>query len=261
MSNETISAGGYVVLQRRGIVVTVSTQIAAVVVLVWKDFGISADDLGAFTVEIVWSVALLTMLPTLLLSFLPSITQERLQLSFAIICISWLLFMYTFVSRLINNYGPSQIGSRSGSVISSLQWDVIVNLCFGDTTLSDLEKTAFGFFAIGGSLFMSLVIATRLIWSTVDSWAPHFFQRVSKLVSGLQKPHKDREILLICCVLAWGIAEAWSVIRIRQIRAALAKSIEGDNIYSDWSFGQIIAIVAVAPVVVDGIYAWREPSN
>src|SRR5271167_4391025 len=42
-----------------------SIQIACVVVLVRKDYGISADGLGGLTVQITWAVALLSLLPLL----------------------------------------------------------------------------------------------------------------------------------------------------------------------------------------------------
>ena len=50
----------------RSIYFAASIQIACVVVLVRKDFGISATGLGGLTVQITWAVALLGLLPLLL---------------------------------------------------------------------------------------------------------------------------------------------------------------------------------------------------
>src|SRR6266480_4808809 len=45
------------------LLLTFSVQLASVVILIKKDFGISAKDFGGLTVEVTWAAALLTMLP------------------------------------------------------------------------------------------------------------------------------------------------------------------------------------------------------
>lgn len=56
---------GYSVFFECAIYFAASIQIACVVVLVRKDFGISVNGLGGLVVQITWAVTLLSMLPLL----------------------------------------------------------------------------------------------------------------------------------------------------------------------------------------------------
>ncbi|KAH6677131.1 hypothetical protein B0J14DRAFT_336176 [Halenospora varia] len=96
---------------------TVSIQIACVVVLVRRDFGISANGLGGFTTQITWSIAVLSMLPLMYpLSALdtnkmiPNKSGYRLFL----FCGCWILFFYTFISQMIGSFAPTQVGTGDG---------------------------------------------------------------------------------------------------------------------------------------------------
>jgi hypothetical protein len=84
------------------ILLTFSVQFASVVTLIKKDFGISAQGLGGLTVKVTWAAALLTMLPMLLVCS-SGANLDRKELRLGIICISWVLFLYTFISRMISD--------------------------------------------------------------------------------------------------------------------------------------------------------------
>src|SRR5437667_756192 len=53
-----------------------SIQIASMVVLVRRDFGICANGLGGLTTRIVWSVALVTLVPTMYPVFMPWLLEH-----------------------------------------------------------------------------------------------------------------------------------------------------------------------------------------
>jgi hypothetical protein len=99
-----------------------SIQIACVVFLVRKDFGISADGLGGLTVQIIWAVALPSLLPLLYPLIMLGIfvskgsekelenaecTRSRHEFRFYMFCICWCMFLYTFISRMIGDYAPT----------------------------------------------------------------------------------------------------------------------------------------------------------
>lgn len=106
-----------------------SIQIACVVVLVRKDFGISANGLGGLTVQVTLAVALLSLLPLLypliiLGKFVSKgsekelgeagCTRSRHEFRFYLFCVCWCLFLYTFISRMIGDYAPTQVGEGAG---------------------------------------------------------------------------------------------------------------------------------------------------
>ena len=104
-----------------------SIQISCVVVLIRRDFGISAAGLGGFTVQITWAVALLCMLPLLYpMTILAYMDKERINYRLFLFCGCWLLFFYTFISRMIGDFAPSQIGEGAGpsgtTIVTNDEW-------------------------------------------------------------------------------------------------------------------------------------------
>src|SRR5947209_15895525 len=121
-----------------------SIQIACVVVLVRKDFGISANGLGGFTVQITWAIALLSLLPLLYPLTMLGIwiskgsekeleeadcTKSRHEFRFYLVCVCWCLYLYTFISKMISDYAPSQVGEGAGeggaTIITADEWDTL----------------------------------------------------------------------------------------------------------------------------------------
>ena len=235
--------------------VTFSTQIAAVILLIRKDFGISAVDLGDFTIEVIWAVAVVTMLPVVLISFSSTVTLPRPRLQFGILCVSWLLFMYIFLSRMINNFGPSQIGSGGGAVISNEDFEIIVEMCFAGKKPSTSEDFAFQFFAVTASLLLSLPIVGRLTWSVATAWLPRLTDKMGRRFRCYQTLTPAVDLLLLGYVLVLGVAQLWVIVRLRETQAVFAQSIGEEDVDGNWAFGQIVALLAFVPVFLDGICA------
>lgn len=239
----------YKVFAEVAIMFTFSIQIAAVTMLVRKDFGISAADLGGYTVEITWTTALLTMLPATLVCFVDS-GLRRKTLRFGQVCVSWGLFMYTFLSRMVADYGPSQISTAPDAVISPSAWDVIVGMCFPQgEDLSSSERNAFDVFAIGGSLFISILILGSLVWMMFGTSGES--SRMAKLSES--RPIK---LLLVASMVFWGVPQIWVIFRLRSMEQDLAQSIGAADRDNGWSFGQIISVVAFLPVIIELIYTY-----
>ena len=246
---------------------TFSVQLASVVILIKKDFGISAQDFGGLTVEVTWAAALLTMLPMLLVCSCGA-KLDRPEVRLSIICISWVLFLYTFMSRMISDFGPSQIGvSKPGAqpaVMSPGEAANIERLCWTDGSgLSKQETNAFDVFTIGGSLFLSTVVVSTLIWVLLTRRQPDMVKQWKH--SGVLKVNifnlmslEFARLLMVCNVFLWGVPQLWAILRFRAMQQALAVSIGSSDQDSSWSFGQIVAVVIFLPVLLEFAYVYMN---
>ena len=261
----------FLVYADAAILLTFSVQLASIIILIKKDFGISAKDLGGLTVEVTWAAALLTMLPMLLVCS-DGADLDRKELRLSIICISWIMFLYTFASRTISAFGPSQVGvAKPGTqppVISPVEASHIEQLCWTDgTNLSKQETVAFDVFAIGGSLSLSIVVVGTLVWTLLTRRRPDVVKRwkdtriVSLNTLNVLSP-KTARLLLVCNVLLWGVPQLWAILRFRAMQQALAVSIGTSDQDNGWSFGQIVAVVIFGPVLLELCYVYfKGPPN
>jgi hypothetical protein len=238
------------------IVFTFSIQLASLIILAKKDFGVSAQGLGGYSVEITWSAALVTMLPVTLLCFVHT-GLRRQQLRLGMICVSWGFFMYTFLSRMVAVFGISQIGTSDDAVIAPSDWEVIVEMCFGrGEELSSSKRTALDVFAIGGSLFVSLIILGLLVWPLFGgSKGTSYVRSLSSRISGRLSSNAIRSTLILNVAL-WGCPQIWAILCIRAMQARLARSVNGVDLDHSWSFGQIFSVVVFLPVFVDFAYSF-----
>lgn len=260
-----------------GIYFAFSIQIACVVVLVRKDFGISAVGLGGYTVEIAWAVALLSLLPLLYPLMMLGIfvskgsekeleaaetTRSRHDFRFYLFSICWCLFLYTFISRMIGDYAPTQVGEGAGeggaTIITTDEWDTLTSLCLADIqTLSDDETNVIEAFGATGSIILSLFVISPILWTFMQSLSPKFVDRVGRRFSTLQERRGmeslgSRVVLVLIPLLT--IPEIWGVLRIRSVQQALSNSLGSGYTDNEWTFGQVVAVVIFAPVIVDMAY-------
>lgn len=231
-----------------------SIQIAALAVLVQKDFGISATGLGGITVQVTWAVSLITMLPLMLLVALRSILLERPHLRFLIVCVCWAPFTYIFISRMIATYGPSQIGTGGAAVISPEDWAMIENICLsGVRTLNSSESKALDVFGVGGSLFISLIVLGKFFFC-LPSQTPDQkeVRRASRLYAMFH--NKRASGLIIFGVFVFGVSQIWAIIRLRVFERSMAQTVLTSFVDNQWTFGQVVAVIVFAPVFVELLY-------
>ena len=253
------------------ILLTFSVQLASMIILIKKDFGISARDFGGLNVEVTWAAALLTMLPMLLVCS-SGADLDRKELRLSVICISWILFLYTFISRMISDFGPSQVGiSKPGSqpaVISPGEAANIEQLCWTDgSNLSKQETVAFDVFAIGGSIFLSSVVVGTLIWMLLIRRRPDLVKRLKE--SGILTVNifkmispKTARLLMVFNVFLWAVPQLWAILRFRAMEQALAISVGVSDLDNSWSFGQIVAVVIFLPVILElGLVYMKGPPD
>ena len=124
----------------------------------------------------------------MLLVYRSGADSDRKELRLSAIWISWILFLYTFISRMTSNFGPSQIGiSKPGSlptILSPVEAAHITRLCWTEgSTLSKTETIASGVFVVGGSLFVSVVSASTLILTLLARRLPDVVRRLKHSIT------------------------------------------------------------------------------
>jgi hypothetical protein len=254
-----------------------SIQIACVVVLVRKDFGISADGLGGLTVQITWAVALLSLLPLLYPLVMLGIfvkngsekelekaetSRTRHEFRYYLFCICWVLFLYTFVSRMIGDFAPSQVGQGAGpggsTIINTTDWDTLNVLCFtGVQQLTDNETMVIEAFGTAGSIILSLFIICPFLWTILQSLDLSYVNLVERKFTVVRKKWAiqslgPRAILVLIPLLT--VPEMWGVFRIRNVQEVLTNTMGIEYTDNQWTFGQVVAVVIFAPVIVEVVY-------
>ena len=274
----------YVSVIRRGcssfydcaIFFTFSIQLACIVVLARLDFGISANGMGDSTAKITWAVSLLTIIPLTYVAFNPCLLREsqsvhpsnlkdqkskdgKEQLRFLLFAVCWLLFIYPFLSRMIETFGPSAIGGKKAT-ISTNEWDVIATTCTaGVDAVSSQEVIAMDFFSVAGSVFVFLAALTKTIWLALQRH--HKDARLVRRVRGWWVNKSCGEpsrlaILFFVAIPTIALSQLWTIFRLRSLQRQIAQNAGNDDADSQWTFGQIAAVTIFIPVVVEGCFAW-----
>jgi len=250
----------------------VSIQISCVVVLARKDFGISANGLGGLTVQITWAVALVCMLPLLYpLVILEYTHEERSNFRFSLFCGCWILFFYTFISQMIGEFAPSQVGVGAGgggsTIIKPEQMDALDSLCLtGVPVLTSTEQTILKVFGAAGSIIISIYGLAYLIWFILQRQYSTQAKCVQKkLFSVLPSTHRGQVAISALAILVpiLTIPQFWGIFRLREIQRSLAGATSNAYVDNQWTFGQVVAVTIFAPVFTEMGYLmiqnFREP--
>jgi hypothetical protein len=183
----------------------IGIQISCVVVLVRRDFGISANGLGGLTVQITWAVGLLCMLPLIYPMFVLRYTDKaRNNYRLFLFCGCWLLFCYTFISQMIGDFGPSQIGQGAGgggtTIINTDEWNTLTSLCLGGINyLSTAEQKVLSGFGAAGSIIVTTYGLLSLLWFITTRRFPERAKDVRRRLS-LILPETRRKQYAIGCL-------------------------------------------------------------
>lgn len=245
----------------------ISIQISCVVVLVRKDFGISANGLGGLTVQITWAVALLCMLPLLYPMFILLYTdKERNDYRLFLFCGCWLLFFYTFISQMIGDFGPSQVGRGAGgggaTIITTDEWNSLTSLCLtGVKYLSAAEQRVLSDFGAAGSTAISTYGLLCLIWCITTKRFPNQAKELRQKLSSISTETRRRQYTLGCLNLVvplLTIPQLWGVLRLRGIQRELANTTSNVYVDNQWTFGQVVAVMIFAPVLTEVGYLWLQ---
>lgn len=266
---------------------TFSIQLASIVMLARLDFGISASGMGDSTARITWAVSLLTMLPLMYVIFMPSLLHERQtginqdlkhqaaqtsreKLRFLLFVLSWLLSVYPFFSRMISTFGlniPNSETPHQGEshappttyIPESKAWDIVQTMCIGDVRrVTNGERLAMNFFGVMGSLFVSLFVVIKLVFHALQRQHPgstlltFIRQRCFKV--GTQDFPLSSALFLILPLI--GIAQIWTVLRLRQFQQQVSNASENLDLDGQWTFGQVAATIIFVPVLIECCFTW-----
>jgi hypothetical protein len=136
-------------------------------------------------------------------------------------------------------FGISQTGISDEAVITPSGWEVIVGMCFGKE-LSYSERKALDVFAIGGSLFVSLMILGLLVWPLFEGRkGTSYIRSLSTRISERLSSNAIRSALILN-VAPWGCPQILAIHCIRAMQARLARSVNDVDLDDSWSFGQIV---------------------
>ncbi|KAH7354661.1 hypothetical protein BKA65DRAFT_226687 [Rhexocercosporidium sp. MPI-PUGE-AT-0058] len=250
-----------------------SIQIASLIVLIRKDFGISANGLGGFTVQITWAVALLCMLPLLYpMVALPHYDgdyrlEEGRKYRLALFESCWCLWVYPFISSMIGILAPSQVGSGAGpdqtTIVTADEWAVLRSLCMeGVHELSNAEEKALQGFVVLDGLIVTLFGFILLLWFIItqipqlQSSANAIKAYFSEEIFPQNRKRVVTAILLLIVLPTLTIPHFWGIMRLRSIQQQMAEGSRGVYTDNQWTFGQVVSFMIFVPVVVEMVRTW-----
>lgn len=200
-----------------------------------------------------WSVSLLILIPL----FYPlalsetlfkrqGLNRHGLNISFIFLC--GVLHLYILLSRLYAFASPK----ISRTILTTSEWAFLDETCHKPgTKLSDQERNVSAIIFFVGSPIMLLLALYKLVSTTIkrNTKSKHFPFSMSC--------RKWIRILLYFAVLpVIAVTQVWSILRLQKEQKAMADFIGSEYSDNTWSFGQIIAVLIWAPVIVEYLYLY-----
>lgn len=258
-----------------------SLQIAVIFSMSRVNFGISAQGMEAFTLQITWTISAMMLLPLLyelypLEFFMEQIDVEDHQVTYlegkgllfrfdedlhvVLYFVCWILSFYPFISSLSNMFGPNQVSDNPGSVISKDDFGIIQDICFQgvdqSSIPSDREGRIMKGFLTATWLFVYSLSIIKLIIKSFGFSEHNKFRRLRPSFRPVLA------VLFMISILFFSISQLWTYMRLRSAQAAMVESFEEDDTDTEWTFGQVAAVTAYMPVVVEIISVlwalWRN---
>ncbi|CAI0649792.1 unnamed protein product [Colletotrichum noveboracense] len=263
-------AAGFEAFFGSAIYFAISLEVAAIYMLVNKDFGISTAGLGATEAQIIWAVSVACILPLLypmaLLStrlYHPeserqkspepseSISVTSADVRLTLFSLLTVLFFYPFLSQCIHNWGPSRVGEGKGAD----------------------ESKFLAVFELVSSVFIILFA----LWLAVEAGARRMtaqdralgeercltrvLLQLRSLVSQSWKSHGVIRAVLLLTPSVLVVPLLWGIFRLREIQSASLERVGLTYTGNEWGFGQVVGIIIFAPVITDMAFAaWAARS-
>jgi hypothetical protein len=259
-------AGGVSTFFDTAIFFSFSIQIASIAVLSRYDYGISTTGMGSNTVQITWATSQLVLLPLMLPVAMQHVapgflknepkSSKHKQLQVVLFSIVWLLSFYPFLSMMVENLSPSNIGNKPGDVIDTDEWDSVSTICTsGIVPISPAESTAMEFLNIFGSLLLCLFAVTRILWVLMNRHVPERAQRFRKITTKWGMQTLTAAVLLVLVPLL-AIGQLWAILRLQKMQKDMANMTGGQDLDDQWTFGQVVAVTVFLPVIVRCSIVW-----
>ena len=236
------------------IALALSVELAAAIMLIKKNFGLGANDFGGFTVQVTWMVALLVMLPVVNFCW-QDLQDKRSELRLCVIALVWILFLITFLCRMISSYSKKEVGSGANAAITSDEETAIEDLCLGNLRgFSRTESIMIEVFSIVGSLWVLCVVAAALIRECL--WDSNL-KGLASLQRQMFRPNTESTLLIVnvAALLVFSVPLFWALMSLRRWQNQFAEDLGQHAVSKQWSFGQILAVVVFVPVLLE---AWHQ---
>lgn len=240
------------------IALALSVELAAAIMLIRKYYGLGANDFGDVTVQLVWIVATLVMLPIVTFCWL-DFKDDRGELRLCMLSFGLILFLINFCCRMYSTYSSGQVGNLNDTdkVITPEELGQIQYLCYeGHKALSPGGSVVVEVFSIGGSLWIFCNILSALMDQsmsiTSSSKAGHMWQNI------IQSLRKEQTCLMISvpAVVGWSVPLFWAMMQLRTWQKQFAASLNETSGSDVWTFGQIIAVVVFLPVLNEILFQY-----
>lgn len=263
-----------------------SIQVAAIVVLIKEEAGISTANMGDGSVRITEAVSLLTLLPLLYAVVLLSVPEdstasavrensvsekgtvatttatEEQSRRFGILILCWLMAFFPFYCKMNNAFAPSKISDSPGSAISNAQFELIQNVCLDDVSrITPAEDRLMSALAILSYIPTSVLILGTIIFKGLEKHHAHtrLYLKLASWVELLQEREWSwvmPSLLTFIPLLAGGLI--WTVMRVKQFQSQLSHDVGADDSDGEWTFGQVVAVTVFAPVLLDGCLVLKK---
>ncbi|KAK5122439.1 hypothetical protein LTR85_004023 [Meristemomyces frigidus] len=258
-----------------------SVQIAALVVLMKEDFGISTSSMGDATVRITQAVSVLVLLP-LLYVLMPSIyrpssaesdtqTAEKGEQAddpvpqssrrFLLLVLCWLLAFYPFYSKMNAQFGPSRICHTCA--ITPPEFAIVEEMCTERiSTITAAEDALMTALEMLAYIPLSLLIVGRVMWLGLEKH--HHDSKLYARLLAWGRNYVTRKLrfrLRIGCLmsiplLACGLL--WTILRTRRFQQQMSKMTSSGDSDAQWTFGQVVSVTVFAPVIVECWSAFQD---
>lgn len=257
-----------------------SIQLATIIVLVRKDYGISTADLGAIEARTAQCVAVMSMMPLLYPVALLEPRKRDMSLDvrhnsrLLLLSATVALSFFPFLSRCIHGFEPGPIGPDPDNKVDAEEWAMVEKTCF-HKGFSDLKKDMTWRALPGLELTASLITYLFALWllSTLPH-TQHSSEKYTKGRRGVEKLLSWREkvtrwfedrrpstIVPLLAMIGFTIPLMVVIFTLRDLQKKLSSSLGQTYAGDNWGFGQIVSIVLFVPVGVDMAYSWRFGSS
>lgn len=240
------------------IALALSVELACAIMLIKKNFGLQVSEFGGLTVQIVWIVAALVMLPVASFCW-RDLEDKKTELRLCMTALAFILFLITFICRMISTYSDRQIGSGADAVVSNEEANQIALLCFGQSSsLSPSASATVEVFSIGGSLWISCNVILALIDQCFDGSEQSQVARALQQFTKHLKSDIVGTVVSVSGLLIWSVPLFWALMTLRSWQMTFAESIDEASGSDVWSFGQIIAVIVFLPVLNELLHQYLE---
>ncbi|UPL01686.1 hypothetical protein LCI18_012620 [Fusarium solani-melongenae] len=254
---------------------TLAIQLATIIVLVRKDYGISNEDLGAIEARIAQSFSVMSMIPLLYPAALLEPEERNLRRDvrhnsrLLLLSLTSALSFFPFISRCIHAFGPSPIGDGPGHKVTPENWAKVAELCFSGG-FQDLKKGSIWKVLPELELSTSLIMYLFVLWLLSGLPNTHYIPDSTKGYRGVKTILYWRKrtigwlknkwyltMVPLLAIVGLTIPLVVMIFTLRDMQKELSKDLEQTYEGDNWGFGQIVSIVLFVPVGVDIAYCWR----